>query len=188
MEAPETRYVTVGDADVAYQVLGEGPLDLLYCYGMGSHIEFAWESPAYAEFYSRLASFSRLIMLDRRGTGSSDGISRTAIPTWEEWTEDIVAVLDAAGSKRAAILAATDSGPIAILLAAMHPELVSALILFNTTPRFLEADGYPIGASPDTVDALVEMISVGWGTDELDSVGKPEHVRRRRNGYVSRRK
>ena len=109
MEGPQTKYVTVGDADVAYLVLGEGPLDLLYSYGMGSHIEFAWESPAYAEFYSRLASFSRLIMLDRRGTGSSDDISRTAIPTWEEWTEDIVAVLGAAGSKRAAILAATDS-------------------------------------------------------------------------------
>ena len=173
MEATKTQYVGVGNSDVAYQVLGEGPLDLLYCYGMGSHIEFAWESPAYADFYSRLMSFSRLIMLDRRGTGSSDGISRTAIPTWEEWTEDIVAVLGAAGSKQAAILAATDSGPIAILLAAMHPELVSALILFNTTARYLEADDYPIGATPDTVDALVEMILVEWGTDDLTRLANP---------------
>jgi class 3 adenylate cyclase len=173
MEEPKTRYVAVGDSDVAYQVLGQGPLDLLYCYGMGSHIELAWESPAYAEFYRRLMSFSRLVMLDRRGTGSSDGISRTAIPTWEEWTEDIVAVLGAAGSKRAAILAATDSGPIAILLAAMHPELVSALILFNTTARFLEADDYSIGATPEIVDALVEMIFAMWGTDDLTRLVNP---------------
>jgi class 3 adenylate cyclase len=173
MEGPETRFVAVGDADVAYQVSGEGPPDLLYCYGMGSHMELAWESPAYAEFYTRLASFSRLIMLDRRGTGSSEGISRTAIPTWEESTEDIVAVLGAAGSKRAAIFAAMDSGPIAILLAAMRPELVSALILFNTAARYLEADDYPIGVSPDTTDTLVEMIAEGWGTPELTRLANP---------------
>jgi class 3 adenylate cyclase len=140
---------------------------------MGSHIEFAWESPAYADFYMRLASFSRLIMFDRRGTGSSDGISRSAIPTWEEWTEDIVAVLDAAGSRRAAILAATDSGPIAILLAAMHPELVSALVLFNTTARFLQADEYPIGAPPEVADATVQLIASAWGTDELTRLANP---------------
>jgi class 3 adenylate cyclase len=175
-ESPETRFVAVGDADVAYQVLGEGPLDLLYLYGMGSHIDLAWESPAYAEFYNRLASFSRLMMLDRRGTGSSDGVSRSAIPTWEEWTEDIVAVLHAAGSKRAAILAATDSGPIAILLAAIHPELVSALILFNTFARYLEADDYRIGASTDAVDALVEIIAAAWGTPELTRLANPSMV------------
>ena len=110
MEAPETRYVAVGDADVAYQVLGEGPLDLLYSYGLGSHIELFWQSPALAEFPTRLASFSRLILFDRRGSGASDGVPRTAIPTWEQWTEDIVAVLGAAGSKRTAILAGVDAG------------------------------------------------------------------------------
>jgi class 3 adenylate cyclase len=173
MSGPETRYVAVGDADVAYQVIGEGPLDLLYCYGMGSHIELAWESQAYAEFYNRLASFSRLIMLDRRGSGASDGFPRAAVPTWEEWTEDIVAVLGAAGSKRAAVLAMMDSGPIAILLAAMHPELVSALVLLNTTSRYMEADDYPIGAAPEAVDALVQVIAAGWGTNELTGVANP---------------
>src|SRR5436190_7664074 len=173
MHGAETRYVAVGDADVAYQVIGEGPLDLLYSYGMGSHIELAWESQAYAEFYNRLASFSRLIMLDRRGSGASDGFPRAAIPTWEEWSEDIVAVLGAAGSKRAAVLAVMDSGPIAVLLAAMHPELVSALVLLNTTSRYIEADDYPIGASPDAVDALVQIITAGWGTDELTRVANP---------------
>jgi class 3 adenylate cyclase len=173
MHGPETRYVSVSGADVAYQVLSEGPLDLLYFYGMGSHIEFAWESPAYADFYMRLAAFSRLIMFDRRGTGSSDGISRNAIPTWEEWTEDIVAVLDAAGSRRACILAAIDSGPIAILFAAMHPERVSALVLFNTTARFVEADDYPIGVAPEAADALVQFIATGWGTEELTRLANP---------------
>ena len=94
MDPPETRYVAVGDSDVAYQVVGEGPLDLLYCYGLGSHIELMWEVPVIAEFLTRLASFSRLIFFDRRGTGASDGVSLNAIPTWEEWTEDIEAVLD----------------------------------------------------------------------------------------------
>src|SRR5690242_18421676 len=127
MERPVTRYVAVGDADVAFQIVGEGPLDLVHCYGLGSHIELAWQSPAAAEFYERLASFSRLILMDRRGTGASDGVARSAIPTWEDWTEDIEAVLDAAGSKQAAVLASVDAGPIAVLLSATRPERVSAL-------------------------------------------------------------
>jgi class 3 adenylate cyclase len=173
MDAPETRYVAVGDADVAYQVLGEGPLDLLFCYGLGSHIEFNWQVPTIAEFYDRLASFSRLIIFDRRGTGASDGVPRSAVPTLEEWTEDMAAVLDAAGSARTAILATIDTGPIAILYTAMHPERVSALVLLNTAARFIEAEDYPIGASPETVDALVEMIAAGWGTPEFLALANP---------------
>ncbi len=128
MEAPETKYVAVGDADVAYQVVGEGPVDLLFLYGLGSHVEFFWTNPATSQFLTRLASFSRLIFFDRRGTGASDGIARDAIPTWEEWTEDVDAVLAAARSNRVAILAALESGAVGILYAAMHPEVVSALI------------------------------------------------------------
>ena len=89
MEAPETRYVAVGDADVAYQVVGDGPLDLLYCYGLGSHIEHCWEIPGQSEYLNGLATFSRLIFFDRRGMGASDGVPLNAMPTWEEWTEDI---------------------------------------------------------------------------------------------------
>ena len=92
MERPDTRYVAVGDADVAYQVVGDGPLDLLYCYGIGSHIELSWDIPVIAELLTGLAAFSRLIFLDRRGTGASDPISPNAMPTWEEWAEDILAV------------------------------------------------------------------------------------------------
>ena len=169
MEAPETRYVAVGEADVAYQVVGDGPLDLLYCYGLGSHIENTWEVPGNAEYLNGLAAFSRLIFFDRRGTGASDAVALNAMPTWEEWTEDIEAVLKAAGSKRTAILATLEAGPIAILFAASHPEVVSALILVNTTARYLEADDYPIGASPDFVDAFVETFAKGYGTPEYDS-------------------
>ncbi|MDQ6852360.1 MAG: alpha/beta hydrolase, partial [Actinomycetota bacterium] len=78
MDRPEVRYVAVGDADVAYQILGDGPLDLLFCYGLGSHIEFNWQVPVIAEFLDRLASLFRLIIFDRRGTGASDGVPRNA--------------------------------------------------------------------------------------------------------------
>jgi class 3 adenylate cyclase len=172
-EYPKTRYVTVNDADVAYQVVGGGSFDLLFFYGMGSHIEVFWDVPEFAEFVRRLASFSRLIFFDRRGTGASDGVPRNAIPTWEEWTEDITAVLDAAGSKQAAVLAAADAGPIAVLFAAMHPERVSALVLLNTSCRYRVADDYPAGASPDEVDALVELLGATWGTPELIATTDP---------------
>lgn len=173
MDRPETRYVSVGDAEVAYQVVGDGPLDLLYGWGLGTHIELFWESPQYAEFFDRLASFSRLIMLDRRGTGASDGVPNNAIPTWEEWTEDVAAVLQAAGSKRTAILGGTDMGPIAILFAALHPEQVSALILFNTTARYMEADDYPIGATSESIDAGVNLLATMWGTEDFVRLSNP---------------
>jgi class 3 adenylate cyclase len=172
-EVPETRYVVVGDADVAYQVVGDGPIDLLYCYGLGSHIEHCWEIPGQTEYLNGLAAFSRLIFFDRRGSGASDGVSLNAMPTWEEWTEDIEAVLRAVGSKQTAILATLDAGPIAILYAASRPEVVSALVLVNTTARYLEADGYPIGASPDFVDALVETFAKDYGTAELTRLFNP---------------
>src|SRR3974390_3661364 len=100
MKRPRTSYVDVGGADVAYQVLGEGLTDLLWCFGLGSHIDSAWDVPLVADYWQRLASFSRLITFDRRGTGASDAVPDNAIPTWEEWAEDIGAVLDAAGSDR----------------------------------------------------------------------------------------
>jgi class 3 adenylate cyclase len=159
--------VAVGDADVAYQVVGDGALDLLYCFGLGSHIENTWEVPRNAEFLTGLAAFSRLIFFDRRGTGASDGVSYRAMPTWEEWTEDIVAVLNATRSKHTAILATLDAGPIAILYAAMHPEAVSALILFNTSARYLEADDYSVGATPEVVDSIVELEATSWGTPDF---------------------
>ena len=183
MERPETRYVAVGDADVAYQVVGEGPVDLLLCFGLGNHIELFWQSQEHVEFFARLASFSRLIMLDRRGTGASDGIPLNAIPTWEEWTEDIRSVLDEVGSRQTAMLAMVDSGPLAILFAALYPERVSALILVNTLARYMKDDDYPMGVTSEEADVIVETLATGWGTPHLVQLANPstsydpEHVR-----------
>ena len=167
MGRPETRYVAVGDADVAYQVLGDGPSDLLYFYGLGSHIEAFWDDRPTAEFLKRLASFSRLIFFDRRGTGASDAVPRNAIPTWEEWTEDIGAVLDAVGSEHTAIMASLDGGPTSILYAVAHPERVNALMLLNTAARYMVADDYPFGFASEAVEAVLEMMRSQWGTPEF---------------------
>jgi class 3 adenylate cyclase len=170
---PETGYVAVGDADVAYQVVGDGRVDLLFCYGLGSHIEFNRQVPTVAAFQDRLATFSRLITFDRRGMGASDGVPRNAVPTWEEWAEDVMAVMNVTQCERAAIFAAIDSGPMAILFAAMHPERVSGLVLLNTGARFIEADDYPIGIPRELADEVVRMISASWGTPEFVALANP---------------
>jgi class 3 adenylate cyclase len=170
---PETRYVTVGDVDVAYQVVGSGPVDLLYCHGLGSHVELVWDLPPAAAFLTQLASFARLIFFDRRGTGASDAVSRTEMPTWETWAEDLGAVLDAADSRRAAIVASLDAAPIATLFTAMHPERVSELILLNASARFLASEDYPIGAPADVMTTLIDLIRAGWGTPEMTALQNP---------------
>jgi class 3 adenylate cyclase len=182
MGRPETKYVAVGDADVAYQVLGEGASDLLFFNGLGSNVEMAWEDPDIAAFLRRLASLRRLIFFDRRGTGASDGVPRNAIPTWEEWTEDIESVLNAVGSEQTSILATVDGGPIAILYAAAHPERVTSLVLFNTTARYLVADDYPIGFTPEALEFVIDFLRTHWGTPEFLSLagaaGPEDPVRR----------
>jgi pimeloyl-ACP methyl ester carboxylesterase len=172
-EIAETRYVAVGDADVAYKVVGDGPRDLLYFYGLGSHVDMFFEDSVVAGWVNGLLSFSRLIVFDRRGTGASDRFARDAIPTWEEWTDDIRAVLAATGTDRVSIFAALDAGPIAMLFAATEPERVGALILANTSARYLVDDDYPIGASQDAVDALVDALGSLWGTEEFTSLVNP---------------
>ena len=169
----DTVYVTVGESDVAYTVFGDGPIDLLYFYGLGSHVDMFWEDEGSAHWMSALSSFSRLIYFDRRGTGASDGLALNAMPTWEEWTEDVLAVLDAAGSKRAAIFASLDAGPIAMLFASLHPTRVSALVLANTTARFMVDGDYPIGSSQETIDAQIEVIRSLWGTPDLSRFTNP---------------
>jgi class 3 adenylate cyclase len=169
----DTRYVAVGDADVAYQIAGDGRVDLLFCYGLGSHIEVNRQVRTVAEFQDRLASFSRLITFDRRGMGASDGVPRNAVPTWEEWAEDVAAVIDATQSERPTIFAAIDSGPMAMLFAAMHPDRVSGLVLLNTGARFVVADDYPIGVPGEVADELVQMVAASWGTAEFVALANP---------------
>jgi class 3 adenylate cyclase len=172
LQRPKTQYVTVGDSEVAYQVLGDGPLDLIFFTGIGSHLEFIldWAGP----FLRRLASFSRLVLFDRRGTGASDPVALNAIPTWEEATEDVLAVLDAVRSEHAAIYAEADAGPIAVLFAATHPDRVSALVLGNTSARLVADDDYPIGLSVDNVEAILDLFALQWGTAELVELVAPD--------------
>jgi class 3 adenylate cyclase len=165
MERPQTRYVEVGGAEVAYQIVGQGRPDVVYVAGFG-HVDVRWEHPVFAAFLERLASFSRLILFDRRGTGASDAVPDTAMPTWEEWADDVRAVLDAARSERTVVLAENDGGPTGLLFTALHPERVAALILSNTTARRLRADDYPIGIAPEEVDVVVERIRAAWGTPD----------------------
>ena len=175
MERPQTKYVDVGGADVAYQIVGQGPLDLVYFVGWG-HIDIAWESPVWAALGERLASFSRLILFDRRGTGASDAVPDTAMPTWEEWADDVRAVIDAAGSDKAVVFAEGDTGPTGLLFTAMQPDRVAALILANTTARYLRAEDYPFGIPPEAVDNMVEGFRAAWGTPELAAMNWPSRA------------
>jgi len=162
---PETRYVAVGDADVAFQVSGDGPFDLLCFYGLGSQIDLLWDlPPAPAELFS---AFARTIEFDRRGNGASDALPHGGLPQWEDWADDVSAVLDAAESDRAVLYAETDAGPVALLFAAMHPERVSGLVLVNTTARYSIAEDYPIGIAREVLDAWLGWVARSWGTEQF---------------------
>ena len=175
MKRPATRYVTVGGAEIAYQIMGTGPPDLIWVRGFG-HIDMQWESPVFAEYLKNLASMSRLILFDRRGTGASEAISENAFPTWEDFADDVRAVLDAAGSEQAVVFGEADGGGLALLFTAIHPQRVSALILANTTARMLSAPDYLMGIAPDEADAMVEMLRSAWGTPEFVQGEFPSRV------------
>ncbi|MCH7523283.1 MAG: alpha/beta hydrolase, partial [Chloroflexi bacterium] len=131
MQTPETRYAKSGDVNIAYQVVGDGPLDLVLVPGFASHLEVAWEEPSLARLLSRLASFSRLITFDKRGTGLSDRVSLNELPTLEQRMDDVRAVMDALGSDRAALFGISEGGPMSVLFAATYPERTSALVLYG---------------------------------------------------------
>src|SRR5581483_3443986 len=127
--APTTRYARSGELHIAYQVVGDGPVDLVYIPSWISAVEHYWDEPLVSRYFSRLASFSRLIMFDRRGSGMSDPLPRA--PTLEEQMDDVVAVMDAAGSERAALFALLEGGAMAALFAATHPERTTGLVLYE---------------------------------------------------------
>src|SRR5947209_8456011 len=138
--APETKYARSGELHIAYQVTGEGPVDLLWVPTWIWQIEHVWEEPGVARLFRRLSRFARLITFDRRGTGMSDPVR--GAPTLEEQMDDVAAVLDAVGSKRAAILAQFEAGALASMFAGTHPDRTQALILYEATPRMTATDGY----------------------------------------------
>ncbi len=159
---PETKYAQSGDVSIAYQVVGSGPLDLLIVPGFISHLEQAWEDPAYSRFLQQLASFSRLIQFDKRGTGLSDRIAE--IPTFEQRMDDVRAVMDATGSKRAALFGISEGGPMSVLFAATYPERTSALVLYGSIARGAWAPDYPWGSRLDeNWEEWLEGWRKGWG-------------------------
>jgi class 3 adenylate cyclase len=148
---PPTRYATAGDVSIAYQIVGDGPRDIVLVPGFVSHVELIWELPAAVHMIQRLASFARLIMFDKRGSGLSDPVG--GAPTLEERIDDVRAVMDAAGSERAALVGISEGVPMSILFAATHPELVTGLVLYGGMARTTWAEDYP-WATP--ADALLE--------------------------------
>jgi class 3 adenylate cyclase len=169
---PETHYARIGDDRIAYQVFGTGP-DVIYFAGMSSAIDVRWEDPQFAGFLRRLGSFCRLIGFDRRGTGVSDALPPGQLPTWETFVDDVRAVLDDVGSERACVFAVQDAGPTGILFAASHPNRTSALILANTTARYIRAEDHPSGLPPEQAEEILRAIEAAWGTEGIAAIAEP---------------
>ena len=161
MTTPETRYAKSGDLSIAYQVVGDGPIDIVFVQGFVSHVELAWETPTFAGILNRLATFSRLILFDKRGTGLSDRTAR--MPTLEERMDDMRAVMDAAGSERAALIGISEGGPMSLLFSATYPERTLALVLWATFARNLWAPDYPIGIDAERAARGYGFIQAKWG-------------------------
>ena len=172
MQAPETRYAKSGDVHVAYQVFGQGRLDLVFVAEFWNSIEAMWEEPGYARCLERLGSFARVICLDQRGTGLSDPVSLSELPTLEVWADDVIAVMEAVGSTEAALLGTGGGGAVSMVFAATFPERVRSLVLLNTTARYTEASDYPQGTSPEFEARIEKELEFGWGRGVLlETVG-----------------
>jgi len=166
-DTPTTKYAKSGDVHIAYQLVGDGPNDLVFVPGWVSHVEYAWEDPFFAHFLRRLASFSRLILLDRRGTGLSDRVAD--LPTLEQRMDDVRAVMDAAGSERAALFGVSEGGPMCLVFAATYHQRTSALALYGTFARLARAPDYPIGAPSDATERFLERVEAEWGTGSISA-------------------
>lgn len=160
---PDTQYARSGEVNIAYQVVGDGPLDLVFVMGWVSHLEYFWAEPSFARFLRRLASFSRLILFDKRGTGLSDRVPLNALPTLEQRMEDVHAVMDAAGCHRAAICGVSEGGPMSALFAATYPERTIALTMIGTYARRLRDVDYPWGPTLEERNAYLEEMERSWG-------------------------
>jgi pimeloyl-ACP methyl ester carboxylesterase len=160
---PETRYARSGDVNIAYQVVGDGPRDLVFVPGWVSHIEYMWEEPGFAAFLRRLASFSRLILFDKRGTGLSDRVPNTELPTLEQRMDDVRAVMDAVGSERAALMGISEGGPMCLLFGATYPDRTTALIMIGSYARRIWAPDQPWAAREEQYEAFVDDVQRNWG-------------------------
>jgi pimeloyl-ACP methyl ester carboxylesterase len=167
---PETHYAKSGDTNIAYQVLGEGPLDLVLVHGWVQSFDAGWEIEPIERFYRRLASFSRLILFDKRGTGLSDRVSPDNLPTLETRMDDMRAVMDKVGVRRAALLGHSEGGAMCALFAATYPERTRALVMAGSAARTRWAPDYPLGATDDAIEELERSILDGWGVEVIRSL------------------
>ena len=156
MTPPETRYARSGDVRIAYQIVGDGPLDLVFVPGFVSNVDLFWETREWAQFFTRLAAFSRLILFDKRGTGLSD--RDVGIATLEERMDDVRAVMDAAGSERAALFGMSEGGPMSLLFASTYPHRAQALVLYGSFARHIQF------SSDEELKKEIERIDQLWGT------------------------
>jgi pimeloyl-ACP methyl ester carboxylesterase len=172
-DAPETRYARSGDAHLAYQVIGDGPIDFVLFGTFVSHVEMNWEHPSIARFMRGLASFSRLIVFDKRGVGMSDPAATDRPPTLEERMEDVRAVMDSAGSEQAALFGNSEGAQLAVLFAATYPERTVATVLCGGFACARREPAYPAGLPQSVIDAIVEIIERDWGGDGVLDVVVP---------------
>jgi class 3 adenylate cyclase/esterase/lipase len=165
VDVPETRYAKSGEVHIAYQAFGDGSLDLVFVPGVISNVEIAWQNPLVTAYWERLASFARVIWFDKRGTGVSDPVE--GVPTLEARMDDVRAVMEAAGSERAALMGVSEGGPMTILFAATHPERTAALVLFGTAAKTVRAHDYPWGATLEEAFLAIEQTERHWGETEF---------------------
>jgi class 3 adenylate cyclase/pimeloyl-ACP methyl ester carboxylesterase len=168
VDSPAVRYARSGEVNIAFQVVGDGPIDLLYVPGWISQLDLYWEEPSVARFLRRLGSGVRLIVFDRRGTGLSDRVPDDELPSLEGRMDDVRAVLDAAGSEQAAVFAQGYGTPLAIVFAATYPERIRALILYNAIARVgAKTDDYPWAWSVEDHKWWLEQVGEAWGTEDF---------------------
>jgi pimeloyl-ACP methyl ester carboxylesterase/DNA-binding winged helix-turn-helix (wHTH) protein len=160
---PETMYARSGEVNIAYQVIGDAPLDLVFVMGWVSHLEYFWREPSFARFLLRLASFARLILFDKRGTGLSDRVPINELPTLEQRMDDVRAVMDAVGSERAALCGVSEGGPMCSLFAATYPEKTVALVMIGTYAKRIRDDDYPWAPTPEHRQEFFDEIRENWG-------------------------
>ena len=159
---PETRYARSGEVSIAYQTVGDGPVDVVYVPGWVSHVEYAWELPQLAAGFERLATFSRLILFDKRGTGMSDPVSTHELPTLEQRMDDVRAVMDAVGSQRAVVFGASEGGNMSMLFAATYPERTVGLVTYGSTARRLWTSDYPWAPTWEERQEAFAVVEQNW--------------------------
>jgi len=163
IHAPEVRYAKSGEVNIAYQVIGDAPLDLVFVMGWVSHLEYFWAEPSFARFLTRLASFARLILFDKRGTGLSDRVPLNQLPTLEQRMDDVRAVMEAVGSERAVLCGVSEGGPMCSLFAATYPEKTIALVMIGTYAKRIWDPDYPWAPTPEEQREFFAEIEHHWG-------------------------